>query len=91
MLFRSYINVGFSATNMSSTEPSTVIVQIQNYANTTTYKTLLGRGNRAGGEVQANVGLWRKTPEAINSITIKIGSGNFNSGTIFSLYGIAAA
>jgi hypothetical protein len=84
-----YINVGFSATNGSATEPATIIVQVMNYANATTYKTLLGRGNRAGGETQTNVGLWRGTPAAINSMTIKVGAGSM-IGTA-TLYGIKAA
>jgi hypothetical protein len=84
-----YINVGFSATNGSATEPATVVLQIMNYSNATTYKTLLGRGNRAGGETQANAGLWRGTPAAINSITVKVGAGGM-TGTA-TLYGIAAA
>jgi hypothetical protein len=84
-----YINVGFSATNGSATEPSTIIVQVMNYANATTFKTLLGRGNRAGGETQANVGLWRATPAAITSMTIKVASGSM-TGTA-TLYGIKAA
>jgi hypothetical protein len=83
-----YVNVGFSATNGSATEPSTIIVQVMNYANSTTYKTLLGRGNRAGGEVQTNVGLWRSTA-AITSMTVKVGSGSL-TGTA-TLYGIKAA
>lgn len=83
-----YINVGFSATNGSATEPSTIIVQVMNYANSTTYKTLLSRGNRAGGEVQTNVGLWRSTA-AITSMTVKVGSGSL-TGTA-TLYGIKAA
>lgn len=83
-----YINVGFSATNGSATEPSTVIVQVMNYSNATTYKTLLGRGNRAGGEAQTNVGLWRKTPEVITSMTVKVASGSM-TGTA-TLYGIKA-
>lgn len=83
-----YINVGFSATNGSATEPSTIIVQVMNYSNSTTNKTLLGRGNRAGGEVQTNVGLWRNTA-AITSMTVKVGSGSL-TGTA-TLYGIKAA
>ena len=83
-----YINVGFSGTNGSATEPSTIILQVMNYSNATTYKTLLGRGNRAGGEVQANVGLWRGTPAAITSMTVKVASGSM-TGTA-TLYGIAA-
>jgi len=83
-----YINVGFSATNGSATEPATIILQVMNYANTTTNKTLLGRGNRAGGEAQTNVGLWRSTA-AITSLTVKVASGTM--GGTATLYGIKAA
>ena len=85
-----YINVGFSATNGSSSEPATIILQVMNYTNSTTYKTLLGRGNRAGGEAQTNVGLWRST-SAITSISIVADStyiGNWSSNSQFALYGV---
>jgi hypothetical protein len=68
------------------------IIQIQNYANTTTYKTALIRINDAGFRVYTNVMLWRKSPEAINRINIKMETGgNFAIGSTFTLYGIAAA
>jgi hypothetical protein len=68
------------------------IIQIQNYANTTTYKTAVIRINDAGFRVYASVMLWRKTPEAINRVNIKVESGgNFATGSTFTLYGIAAA
>lgn len=84
-----------SATNLPSvyfgTGQSNGIVNIQNYANTTTYKTVLSRSNNADGFTSARVGLWRKTPEAITSITLTPQSGNFVAGSTFTLYGIKAA
>ena len=69
-----------------------VIVNVMNYANTTTYKTVLSRSNVASQEVTARVNLWRKTPEAINSITLFGAAGNnFAAGSTFTLYGITAA
>jgi len=69
-----------------------VIVNIMNYANTTTYKTALTRANNAANGVDAIVGLWRATPAAITSIKIFIKSGNnLNTGTNATLYGIKAA
>jgi hypothetical protein len=67
------------------------IVQIMNYANTTTYKTSLVRMNAANdGYVGAFVNLWRST-SAINSIYIAPDSGGtFNNGNM-TLYGIKAA
>jgi hypothetical protein len=66
------------------------LVHINNYSNTTTYKTLLSRANSASTGVDAIVGLWRST-SAITSITLGISSGNYSSGGVFSLYGIASA
>jgi hypothetical protein len=65
------------------------IYQVFNYANTTTYKTAIGRSNNTGDSAQAGVGLWRSTA-AITSITI-VASGNFSSASTFTLYGIKAA
>jgi len=69
---------------------STNILQIQNYSNTTTYKTALTRNGLASTALQAVVGLWRST-SAINRIDLSPGSGNFEVGSTFSLYGIANA
>ena len=86
-------NRGTSTTSMqlgrTSSTQSTSILQFMNYANTTTYKTALGRGND-GSFTIANVGLWRSTA-AINTITITNESGNFLAGSTFTLYGIANA
>ena len=74
------------------TTQSNIITQIQNYSNATTYKTVLSRTNNAATETKAVVGLWRATPAAITSIEVGTGGANtFQTGTTFSLYGIAAA
>lgn len=73
--------------------PSTILIMLQNYANTTTYKTTLSRFsqvNPAGGTAAAIVGLWRNTA-AITSLTITISGDFFASGSTFTLYGIKAA
>jgi hypothetical protein len=78
--------------NLTTGIDSVNITQIQNYANTTTFKTILNRSNYASGRVQATVGLWRKSPEAITAIKVfKNGAGTFNVGSTFTLYGIKAA
>ena len=66
------------------------IIHIQNYANTTTNKTAINRKNQTNSYVEANVILWRSTA-AINSITLFADSGNLESGTTATLYGIKAA
>jgi len=63
---------------------------IMNYANTTTYKSVLNRMDDAAYATGANAGVWRSTA-AINSIKVNAGSGNLPSGTMLTLYGIAAA
>jgi hypothetical protein len=91
---QAYVEVGYIAGNSGSVQPDMFILQIQNYANSTTYKTLLSRWssmNAANAYVAAVVGLWRKTPEAITSITLAPDSTNFQTGSTFTLYGIAAA
>lgn len=75
----------------SSTNPSPAIMQINDYSNTTTFKTTLVRSTAYGSStscVDAFVGLWRSTA-AINSI--KINASSFASGSTFKLYGIEAA
>ena len=69
---------------------SPCIVQFQNYANTTTYKSVLSRINGTTVDLRASVGLWRSTA-AINSITIYPAGGNFVSGSTLTIYGIKAA
>lgn len=76
---------------LSTTDPGVSILHFQNYANTTTNKTILARGNSAAKHTEASVWLWRST-SAINQITIYSQSGsNMASGVTFTLYGIKAA
>lgn len=67
----------------------TNITNFQNYSNSTTYKTSLTRDNYSSS-VSAWVGLWRNTA-VINTISFNTTSGTFNSGSTFTLYGIASA
>jgi hypothetical protein len=77
--------------NLYTTQTANIL-QIMNYANTTTYKTVLCRSNNAGAQVSARVGLWRKTPEAITTILVRpAGGANFSIGCVFTLYGVKAA
>lgn len=67
------------------------VTQIQNYSNSTTFKTILSRRNLSSGYATADVSLWRNTA-AITSITLfPENSVNFAVGSTFSLYGIANA
>jgi hypothetical protein len=73
------------------TTQTTTIIQVFNYSNTTTFKTILSRSNNSGNVVSVHSGLWRKTPEAITSILVRPAGGvNFSIGCTFALYGIKA-
>jgi len=75
--------------SLGGSTPSTIIYNIMNYSNTTTYKTVLLRANDTTSStyagVSAVVGLWRNTA-AITSVTLTL--GDFAAGATFSLYGI---
>lgn len=73
------------------------IFHIMNYANTTTYKTALSRGNSVDSTsnylVSATVGLWRNT-NAINRVDLisyPVTPIKIKSGSMITLYGIKAA
>lgn len=85
------ILMGGNNTGLSSTINSVIVLQIQDYNNTTTYKTALSKFTLAPQEgINVTVGTWRST-SAINSITIRMDLNNLNTGTVISLYGITAA
>jgi uncharacterized protein len=67
------------------------IININNYSNSTTYKTTISRGNNGDFNTSALVGLWRNTA-AITRIDVICESGaSYTAGSTFTLYGIAAA
>ena len=76
---------------INSTVIGADIYHIQNYSNTTTFKTCIVRAGLADNQTRITVGLWRNT-NAITSFTISHASSiNFNVGSTFTLYGIKAA
>jgi hypothetical protein len=84
---------GYNGIPTTANEFAAVIMNIQNYANTTTYKTMLSRFNNANsgsGSTDAIVGLWRST-SAINAIKVEANAGTFSTGSTFTLYGILSA
>ena len=74
---------------LTTTEPATFIVQVEDYSNSTTYKSGLFRWNATNTEVGAGVCLWRST-SAITSLTVKTSAHNYATGSTFKLYGIQA-
>ena len=84
---------GTNSTEVSYQNANTwgqTIINLQNYANTTTNKTFITRSGQAGWGTIAYVGLWRST-SAINVVNVFSSAGNFDVGSTFTLYGIASA
>lgn len=69
------------------------IININNYSNSSTYKTILcgySQINSSNAEIGKTAAMWRNT-NAITSVTITSDGGqNFAVGSTFSLYGIKA-
>jgi len=84
----------YGTSNLSVTAGSlqTAIWNIQNYANTTTNKTVVFRDGMASHITGATVGLWRST-SAITRIDLspEFGAQVFYTGSTFTLYGIKSA
>lgn len=70
--------------------PGSIIVNFMNYSNTTTFKPILVRNDISADITYASINMWRSTA-AISYITLSHASYNFVAGSIFTLYGIAAA
>jgi hypothetical protein len=83
---QNYMALGY----LNSTAQGNCTFQLQNYSNATTFKTVLCRAGVADDLTRAMVGLWRST-SAITSILLSPVSGNFATGSTFSLYGISNA
>ncbi len=83
-------NVTCTRVGNAYTTIGNTIIQIMNYANTTTFKTHISRSNNSSNFVMATVGLWRSTA-AITSITLLTNTADtFSVGSTFTLYGIKA-
>ena len=86
----SYTPVLQPVSGQSTVYSGQAIIQIMNYRNSTTYKSVLTRYDDAAKSTGAEIGLWRSTA-AITSLLMKPGTGSFASGSTFTIYGILAA
>jgi len=83
-------NIAYCDINVNQfASPGNLIINLNNYSNSTTNKTALTRSNNVDSGTSAVVNLWRST-SAINSVTILSGV-NMKIGSTFTLYGIKAA
>ena len=75
-----------------SGSPTIIRMKVMNYANSTTYKTILSRSDRASDGAETIVNLWRgASTAAITSIVLQPYGANFDTGTTVNVYGIKAA
>ena len=77
-------NLGYLTTTFPAFN---AIINVMNYSNSTTNKTVVSRTNNAGTGVDASVGLWRSTA-AITSVVLFPDTGTLTNGSTFTLYGI---
>jgi hypothetical protein len=90
---QSFIDIGSIGGSATSSVFAPSIVNIMNYSNTSTFKTSLVRWQSQGTSaayVMGEVGLYRST-SAITTITLTAAGANFDTGSTFTLYGIASA
>lgn len=87
--------LGYFSDMTNTLGTNTTIVQLNNYSNTTAYKTFISRGNTAtgvgGAGTCAIVGLYRGSTGAITSIQVNANVQSYMAGSTFTLYGIKAA
>jgi hypothetical protein len=77
--------------NNLQTDGALTKADIQNYANSTTFKTMLSRsGSAVDGGTVAFTNLWRNTDPIVSIKLACESGGNFTSGSTFNLYGIVA-
>lgn len=87
---QTFIDIGSIGGSSTSSVLAPSIVNIMNYANTSTFKTSLIRWQSQGTSaayVMGEVGLYRST-SAITTITLTAAGANFDTGSTFTLYGI---
>jgi hypothetical protein len=82
----------YAGTTLPANTRISMISHIQNYSNTTTYKTVLSRAGAASNLTQASVSLYRST-SAISTVSVTSLNGSylFDIGSTFTLYGVKSA
>ena len=88
-----YYELGYISGTDGSGGFDILTCDVMNYSNATTYKTSLTKWqdmNASSKYLMTVVSLWKKTPEAINTIALTTSNGNFATGSTFTIYGIAA-
>jgi hypothetical protein len=82
--------LGIDCAFIPSTDWGIANINIQNYSNSTTHKTVLDRWNTSSFTVFLS-GLWRNTAAITSIVLVPNAGATFVSGSTFTLYGIKAA
>ena len=86
-----FIYGGYYAVPPTPGNFGTMILHINNYANTNIKKTVIVKSGRDTGGIDLHQGYWNSTA-AINSITLSMSQNTkWAAGSVFTLYGIKAA
>jgi hypothetical protein len=89
---QTFLTINDGGNTLSTTVPHLYTVDFFSYAGSTN-KTFLcesSEDDNGSGSTNRKVGLWRNTA-AISTILLYPSTGNFNTGTTATIYGIAAA
>lgn len=87
---QSYMNPGWYTWPGSGTIQGFVILNIMSYANTSVFKSVIGRsGSNNGAEHTCNI--WKSTAAITTIKCYPSGTATFVNGSTFALYGIKAA
>jgi len=81
-------NVAQSETGLLSTGQGMIITQFMDFSATDKHKSVLSRNSGQGNYNFTQANRWAST-SAITSIRFYPSGGNFNTGSTFSLYGVA--
>lgn len=84
-----YCNIGRLAVN--ATQPTGMaVINLMNYANTSTFKPVIGLCGSAASYIYENTSLWRNN-SAITTVKLYPSVSTFIAGSSFTIYGIKAA
>jgi hypothetical protein len=87
-----YAFIGFTSGASAASDVFGVSTSnFQNYANATTNKTMISRGNAAGQGTHTIVSMWRSTAAITQIVVYPAGVNNFAAGSSFTLYGVKNA
>lgn len=87
---QSYMNPGWYTWPGGGTIQGLIICNIMSYANTSVFKSVIGRSGSNNG-VEHTCNIWKSTAAITSILCYPSGAATFVNGSTFALYGIKAA